>query len=253
MNKKVYLQRIGLFNTPRPTEKNLHTIHANHVRSVPFENLDIHLKRKIVLTKEKIYKKIVTEGRGGFCYELNYLLYHLLIELGFSCKIVEARIFASDGKPGPPFDHMALIVKAQKTWLLDVGFGDLFLKPLDITESSVQSDGRNSFIIQRSGRANYVLLMSSDNKKFVKKYIFNVKAQSIKKFVSICNDKQTNTNSYFVKNIVCTKPVANGRITIFNKKFIKKKNTGKREIKLESRSDFLYILKKEFDITLVSS
>ena len=250
MNKKVYLQRIGLFNTPRPTEKNLHTIHANHVHSIPFENLDIHLKRKIVLTKEKIYKKIVTEGRGGFCYELNYLLYHLLIELGFSCKIVEARIFASDGKPGPPFDHMALLVKARKTWLLDVGFGDLFLKPLDITESSVQSDGRNSFIVKRSGRANYVLLMSSDNKKFAKKYIFNVKAQSIKKFVSICNDKQTNTNSYFVKNIVCTKPTKGGRITIFNDKLIEKKALIKNEIHITNRAELVTILKRRFNIAI---
>ena len=39
--------------------------------AVPFENLDIALGRKIVLTEDALFSKIIDQHRGGFCCELN--------------------------------------------------------------------------------------------------------------------------------------------------------------------------------------
>jgi hypothetical protein len=45
----------------------LRALQYAHMLSIPFENLDIHLGRKIVLDEALLFNKI----RGGICYELN--------------------------------------------------------------------------------------------------------------------------------------------------------------------------------------
>src|SRR5262249_9039065 len=60
--------------------------------SVPFENLDIHLGRPIVLDDDVFFDKIVERRRGGFCYELNGLFAALLRELGFDVTMLSAGV-----------------------------------------------------------------------------------------------------------------------------------------------------------------
>lgn len=78
MNVSDYLKRIGICHAIEPTLSNLRRLHLSHMRSVPFENLDIHMGNVIELSLPKLYKKIVVDRRGGFCYELNGLFYWLL-------------------------------------------------------------------------------------------------------------------------------------------------------------------------------
>ena len=44
-----------------------------HNISIPFENLDILNNRKISLDGSILYDKIITNHRGGLCFELNGL------------------------------------------------------------------------------------------------------------------------------------------------------------------------------------
>jgi len=74
MNVSAYLERI---NYPRPVKPDVETLHGlqlAHLRSVPFENLDIHLGVPLNLSVPAFYEQIVVHRRGGFCYELNGLL-----------------------------------------------------------------------------------------------------------------------------------------------------------------------------------
>src|SRR5687768_18366679 len=88
MNAREYLSRIGLtYPPPLPDARALRSLQRSHLLNVPFENLDIHWKRPIVLDTKKFYDKIVGERRGGFCYELNGLFNDLLREIGrASCR-----------------------------------------------------------------------------------------------------------------------------------------------------------------------
>jgi len=98
------------------------------MRTVPFENLDIHLKRPIVLEDNALFDKIVTRKRGGFCYELNGLFAALLRALGFDVVMLSAGVANPEREFGPDFDHMALLVTLEQSWLADVGFGDSFVE-----------------------------------------------------------------------------------------------------------------------------
>ena len=93
MNCNQYLQRIKVKEIENPTYSFLSKLQAQHLFTVPFENLDIHQGKKIVLEESQIYQKIVVRGRGGFCYELNGLFCWLLRALGFSVSMVSSQIY----------------------------------------------------------------------------------------------------------------------------------------------------------------
>ena len=84
-----------------------------------------------------IFDKLVTQGRGGFCYEANYGLAMLLRALGFEVDLLAARVYDGD-KLAPPFDHQLLQVRLDgQPWIADVGFGDSFQLPLHLDAPAV--------------------------------------------------------------------------------------------------------------------
>lgn len=250
MDRNCYLRRIGVTEKAiRIDEATLIQLHESHVFNVPFENLDIHYKRLFDLEPRNVYNKVVADSRGGFCYELNSLFNWLLCGLGFKSKIISSRIFDDAGGLGPAYDHMSIYVETTKKFLLDVGFGDLFIKPLEI-KNGIQTDGRSFFKIEELGDSNYLLSMSSNRTNFHKKYIFNLVDVTIDRFHDICFDKQTNPMSYFVKNTVCTKPTTAGRVTLFNDKLVEKRNGERFEKVMGSDEELRFELKEHFAIVM---
>ena len=249
MTKRAYLERIKYSHPFRLSNNYLAKLHEQHVYHVPFENLDVYHKRIFDLDLKSIYKKVIHTGRGGFCYELNLLFNWLLNEIGFSGRIIASRIIDEQGKMGPEFDHMSVYVKTDKEFLVDVGYGDLFVTPLEI-RSGIQSDGRNYFKIDKHHETSYLLSMSSDGIDFQQKYLFNLDVVQPEDFREICLDKQTNPNSYFVKNLVCTRLTDVGRVTIFNERLIEKNGGSRSETIILSDAELSAYLKERFDIVL---
>lgn len=249
MDKHKYLKRINYLNKIIIDDKTLIGLHENHVLNVPFENLDVHYKIFFDLALDRLYKKVVVNFRGGFCYELNALFNALLCNIGFKSRIIAARIFDDHGNLGPEYDHMSIYVETGKKYLADVGFGDLFTKPLEIRDG-IQSDGRNLFKIEQFDDQNFILSMCSDQTNFHKKYTFNLNEVQINDFHDMCTDKQTNPLSYFVKNTVCTKPTSSGRLTIFNNKLIEKRGTDRIEQVIYNDEELQFVLKTLFGIKI---
>ena len=249
MDRAEYLKRIDYNDVIDVTDEVLTNLHKKHVFRIPFENLDVYYKRIFNLDIGNIYRKIINDRRGGFCYELNLLFNWLLNDMGFSSRIIASRIFNEDGTVGPEFDHMSIYVKAKKEFLLDVGYGDLFVTPIEIKKGS-QFDGRNYFKIERWSKNEYVVSMSADGASFWRKYTFSLDAVSPKDFDTICLDKQTNPNSYFVKNVVCTKPTMTGRVTIFNEKLVEKNGDLKIEEMIQSDEHLRIFLRDKFGIVI---
>ncbi len=125
MNAREYLNRIGIEEELQPTVQNLQRIQKAHLQSVPYENLDILLKRPIRLEAGALYEKIVVNRRGGYCFEVNELLGWLLRGLGYEVTDLFGRFLR--GESGIPMRrHHVLMVKCaddDKPWLADVGVG----------------------------------------------------------------------------------------------------------------------------------
>ncbi|MDW3193188.1 MAG: arylamine N-acetyltransferase [Cytophagales bacterium] len=243
------LQRIGYQGALNPDKETLFALHECHVRSVPFENLDVQHQVEIKLDIPHLFHKVVTQKRGGFCYELNHLFYHLLKEIGFKVSMVSGRTY-DDDELGPEFDHLALVIALdEKLWLVDVAFGDLFITPVEITNEKGQTDGRNYFRLEKVGH-DWLLWMSSDGGQFEKKYQFSTIPRTIDEFQDQCQWKQDSPDSYFVKNTVVTRPTPSGRKSIFNEKLIMKENGDRKDRMIASPSQLKETLKNDFDIQL---
>ena len=243
-----YLARISYPDFHQLSLSGLFQLHQSHVYNIPFECLDIHLGIPITLNMESIYKKVVNYFRGGFCYELNSLFNWLLNQLGYEANIISAQI-TNGNVPGPEFDHMAIYVKHEGHWLLDVGYGDLFINPIEIKPDVVQYDGANYFMVKQVGENSYSLQMSATGTNFKERYIFNLSEVTIEEFEPQCQLKQTSEDSHFVKNLICTKPTETGRKTVFNQKFLQRDDTGRHIASFETGFDLALCLQKELVLT----
>src|SRR5438270_8745174 len=114
MDVSSYLNRIDYTGPRDVSAETLRGLHQAHLLAIPFENLDVHLKRAIVLDEQKLVSKVVDERRGGICYELNSSFCSLLRALGFRVSILSAGVARDEGGFDPPFDHMALLVHLEE-------------------------------------------------------------------------------------------------------------------------------------------
>ena len=138
-----YLDRIG-FRQPRtPTLDTLEAVHALHPAAIPFENLNPLLGWPVALDIDSIQSKLITGGRGGWCFEQNTLFRHALEALGFSVTGLGARVIwnVPPGNPVGPRSHMALLVDlGGHHYIADVGFGgNVLTAPLRLEPNIAQS------------------------------------------------------------------------------------------------------------------
>lgn len=118
-----YLRRIRYNGNLRPTREVLEALHLAHATSIPYENLDVLLKRPIRLDLGSLQDKLVHAGRGGYCYEQNSLFAAVLRRIGFDVTTLAARVRYRTTL-ALPRTHMTLLVRADgEDFLADVGFG----------------------------------------------------------------------------------------------------------------------------------
>ncbi len=249
MNKQNYLRRINIVETNLPvTLKTLQILQRAHLLQVPFENLDIHWKRPIILDAEKFYAKIVGERRGGFCYELNGLFNELLKNLDFSSRLISARVVRADGEPGAEFDHLAILARlGDEEYLVDVGFGDFTAEPLRFILDIEQRDANGAFIIRKFDE-DYFEVVKKDGEKWRGEYVFKNLERGLPEFAEMCRFHQTSPESHFTRGKVCSLMTLKGRQTLTDRKFVEIVAGEKSETEVDSEEIFNRILKREFNI-----
>ncbi len=250
MNIPQYLQRINFTDEPKVDLPTLKALHRQHVLHIPFECLDIHLGRPLHLTIPHLFQKVIEKRRGGFCYELNYLFYNLLTELGFSCRIIAAQVYSEQGVPGPKYDHLAIIVDFEGEWLADVGFGDYFIEPMPIGDLVVHQDWFKTYQMRRLDEENFLteeLRPEEDNKPL---YNFSRAPQNIKAFVPECYEKQHLPDSHFIRNRICTRATPTGRITLRNEQMIERVDGQRTETVITSDEEYYRLAEERFGMDL---
>lgn len=141
-----------------PTLATLRAIQLGHVCSIPFENLDVLLKRGIALDLETVQRKLVRNQRGGYCFEQNWLLLHVLRELGFCAMPLAARVrFRQPRDFVPPRTHVFVRVDLDgERWLCDVGVGGLSpTAPIRFVVDEVQESAHEARRIVRENDRFY--------------------------------------------------------------------------------------------------
>ncbi len=205
-----YFARIGYSGPATATLQALRGLHRAHLLAVPYENLDIHLGRPITLDPEAMFRKIVDERRGGWCYEMNGVFGRVLETLGFEVRYLSGAVGRAAHGWRAQGNHLVLLVTLDRRWIADVGFGDGFLTPLPLEPGSYRQDFLQ-YRVTRNGawwRVDNHVFGGADG------FDFTLTERTLDAFATQCHDLQTSPDSSFVTTTVCERFTPNGMLVL---------------------------------------
>ncbi len=242
-----YLQRIEAERPRVLDETALADLHRAHLMRVPFENLSISLGEAISLADADLITKIVSRRHGGFCYELNGAFALLLQALGAEVVRVAARVYG-DGRLGPPFDHLALVVRlpaGNDRWLADVGFGSHTAHPLRYDSRQEQDDPGGRFVLTDAAGGDVDVLRDGQPQ-----YRIEPRVRDLADFIPTCWWQQTSPESHFTQNTICSRLTGDGRVTLSGRTLITTSGGARTEQQLETDDAVRTAYLDHFGITL---
>ncbi len=147
-HSRLYLQRLGYDSPPPPTLQALQDLQLRHICTFAFENLSTLLRLPVPIDLPSVEQKVLFEGRGGYCYELNQLFLALLLELGFEARGITGRVVMG----GPPdartarTHRLSLVTLDGVRYITDVGFGGMVpSSPLQLDTQGVQATAHEPY------------------------------------------------------------------------------------------------------------
>ena len=253
MDISQYLTRLQYFEPIEPDAQTLRGLHLAHMLHVPFENLDIGLRRPIRLDQPALWEKIIVQGRGGFCYELNGMFAWLLKQIGFDITYLNARVYSQRNSLGIDFDHLALLVhipgKADR-WLVDVGFGDLFNEPLDFGQKDEQIQGLRAYRLDQT-QHGFDVWQKNYRGIWKREYYFDLQPRRFPMdYEAACVYHQTSPASSFTRGSIISKATPAGRVSLEDGSLILTDNGQRSEKPIENQEEYHALLKQYFSITL---
>jgi N-hydroxyarylamine O-acetyltransferase len=205
-----YLARVGYSGPRDATLATLRALHRAHLLAIPYENLDIHLGVPLTLDPEAMFTKLVDERRGGWCYEMNGLFGRVLETLGFDVRYLSGAVGRATRGWRAQGNHLVLLVRLDRPWIADVGFGDGFLTPLPL-EPGNYWQGFLQYRVSRDGprwRVHNHEFGGADG------FDFTLTPRALEDFGAQCRELQTSPDSSFVKSTVCERFVPGGLVML---------------------------------------
>ena len=160
---------------------------------------------------------------------------------------VAARVYGEAGL-GPPFDHLALIVRAADgsgPWLADVGFGSHSDYPLLLDARDGQDDPAGRFQLADAGAGDIDVLKDGRPQ-----YRIETRERSLADCVPTCWWQQTSPLSHFTRSTICSRLTPAGRTSISGRMLIQTQNGTRTEHRLETDDMLLAAYRDHFGIVL---
>jgi N-hydroxyarylamine O-acetyltransferase len=248
-----YCARIGYAGPREPTVDVLAALHRHHLGAIPFENIDVVLKRPIRIDPDSLQHKLIAGRRGGYCFESNGLLFHVLQAMGFRSTALGARVMFErpDDLPLPPRSHMLQRVDfAEGSYLVDVAFGGQTPAALLRFEPHIaQATPRESCRLVPAGdELDLEALMGTEWRRL---YRIAPHPHLPVDYEQANWHVSTHPESYFVNNLIACIPGEDCRYTLFNNVFRKRTPDGRVEEKTVADGDaLLALLEERFAIAL---
>ncbi|WP_022666956.1 arylamine N-acetyltransferase family protein [Desulfospira joergensenii] len=251
LNLGAYFERVGYTGGTSPCQETLHGLHQAHTLSIPFENLDVYYNKIISLDPLSLFKKIVTLGRGGYCFEMNGLFAAVLETLGFKVTPLLARVAVDFKRTFGPKTHQVLMVETPgHRWIADVGFGkDGIIRPILLDTPEDQYQFSRTFRLEKDPRFGYILgLLTREGDRC--QYAFTLDPCSEADYLMSNHFTSTFPESLFVKQRICTIPTREGRITLTDQHLKIDSKQGRKISLITNEKDFQAKLKQYFGLDL---
>ncbi|HUQ01769.1 MAG TPA: arylamine N-acetyltransferase [Kofleriaceae bacterium] len=251
-----YLARIGVSRPSAPEIASLAAIHWGHVSTIPFENLDILLGRRIALDLPSLVAKLVHGGRGGYCFEQNALLAAVLEELGFGVTRLAGRVrWLATGIS--PRTHMLLAVDVPGTpgrFLVDGGFGGTCpTAPIPLVDGAEVTQHHDRYRLIAEGHGHVVQVATGEG--WSDMYWFTLEPQEAIDYEVANHYTSTHPQSRFMLGLMCARTTAEGRVTVRGNELVRRRGQGAAIVEREVIADgeqLLEVLARELGVRFPS-
>lgn len=133
-----YLGRTGA-SRERPSLAALARLQAAHVRTFPFENVDVLLDQHPGVSLAAVQEKFLQRHRGGYCFEHGTLFHAVLDRLGYDANPRLARVGDSQQAART---HLGVVVRLDgRRYLTDPGIGVPPLGPIELRDGAELAAG----------------------------------------------------------------------------------------------------------------
>lgn len=175
----LYLGRLGYQLPPPPMLETLRELQRRHTAVFTFETIATLMHAPVPVDLPSLERKLLHDGRGGYCFELNRLFLALLQQLGFDARGLTARVVM-----GGPEDaatartHMLVLVTIDGVrYTADVGFGGMVpTGPLRLDTDAPQATPHEAYrLIERDGQ---YLLRAQVAGEWRGLYVFDLQPQA---------------------------------------------------------------------------
>lgn len=217
-----YLDRIGVAGDVRPDLPTLRRLVEAHTEHLPFEALDALLDLGAPrLDVEGIQAKLVTGGRGGWCFEHNLLFREALLAIGFEPTALLARVVWGREPDAPSMRSHSLhrLTIDGVDHLVDVGFGGNVLTGVLRLEQGVAQDTPHGPF--RLGRVGEELTMEAlIAGEWQAMYRFDLQPQDVPLDYEAPNwFLATNPTSHFRSTLIVARTAPGRRYALQNRRF----------------------------------
>jgi N-hydroxyarylamine O-acetyltransferase len=247
-----YLRRISYSGSREPSLGVLGAVVGAHAGAIPYENIDVLLKRGVRLDLASLQHKLVHGGRGGYCFEQNTLLEAGLRSLGFGVTRLVARVVR--GAPDPTEvgrNHKVLRVDLPEgPYIADVGFGSLTpTAALALRPEQVQETPHEPFRLMPHG--SEFLMQARLGEAWENLFRFSLEPTPAVDYEMGNWFTSTRPGSPFLDNLIVARPVAGGRTTVYNRRFTIRDHDNRTVRRpLDGIGDYRDVLFGEFGLAL---
>lgn len=249
IDRDLYLARIGHDGGVSVTEDTLIALHRAHAETIPFENLDIHLGRPIRNDLGSVFQKLVTQRRGGYCFEQNGLFAALLARFGFGVRAALARVTFGSAVPRIRGHLVTLVNLGGAIWVADVGFGGHgLLEPLRLLPDQEQHQGGETYKITPSQGGFEVTLQTREGWHSL--YWFDMTACHPVDVELVNFYHSHSPDSFFHQHRVVARTRRQERLFLTNNELRTDWAGVTQTREIASRAEYLAVLAGQFDIDL---
>lgn len=244
-----YLDRLGYSGSRAATPETLRTLHKLHLMAIPYDNtkfetVDGELPDNIAeVDIDATFDKIVLNGVGGICFELNPLFNRLLRDLGFDTMTISAGVRQEDGSFSPDLSHMFTGVSwGEDLWLADVGFsGPSYLEPLRMNSDVQQQFGCRYKVVEQQGWQT--LYRRSRNGQWRAVYRFTPVGRRVEDWQGFARKMREYTEGTVLANaVIRARSSANGHMLLVGKRYLTVEDGHEKATALVDPADFDKVL-----------
>lgn len=241
-----YLADLGLARGD-PSAELLDEVTRRHVARYAFASVGPRLGLDLPIDPPSLFRRIVVERRGGYCFEQNGLLFAVLEDLGFEVRPLLARVLLG-GSHHPGLTHrISLVTLGDRRSVADVGFGALGPRgavPLD-------GDGAGPHRVDEVAPGEFHLRIDRDGAPF-SLYRFELSRYGesdceLGHFWSHRHPQAT-----FVNNLVATRILEGEVRSLRNREYRVIRPSGESREEIPSGGRLGTILRDEFDLAVTA-